>query len=70
MFNDDVLAKCPECGSSDTVFTSAEITCGVCGFSEALGIDDQKHEGMQRDVANALNMAKARDVLRRWGFAG
>ncbi len=70
MFNDDVLAKCPRCDSSDTAFTKEEITCCACGFGEQLVLDDQTLEGMQKDVANALNQAKTRDVLQTWSFAG
>ncbi len=70
MFNDDVLAKCPKCGSSDSTISNEDITCSACGFSELLVLDDQALEGMQNDMANALNMAKARDVLQRWSFAG
>ena len=70
MFNDDVLAKCPKCGSPDTAMTREEITCNGCGNGEPLVLDDEARGGMQQDVANALNMAKARDVLLRWGFAG
>lgn len=70
MFNDDVLAKCPECGSSDTVMAAAAISCGTCGFRESFVIEDQAHDGMHRDLTKALNMAKARDVLQRWEFAG
>lgn len=70
MFNDDVHAKCPECGSSDSAISNEDITCSACGFSELLVLEDQALEGMQNDIANAMNMAKARDVLQRWSFAG
>ncbi len=70
MFNDDVLAKCPECGSTDSTISNEDITCTACGFSELLVLDDQAREGMRNDIANAMNMAKARDVLQRWSFAG
>ena len=70
MFNDDVLATCPECGSSDAAMTGEEINCNTCGFAEPLVIDAQKRAGMQKDLLQALNMAQARDVLQRWSFAG
>ena len=70
MFNDDVLAKCPECGSSETAVTQDMITCNTCGFEERFGLNDDEAKDMQKDVAKALAMARAREVLQRWGFAG
>lgn len=70
MFNDDVLASCPECNSADTTVTNEAVKCGACGFSEPLVLDQVERVGMQNEVVNALNMAKARDVLQRWNFAG
>ncbi|WP_425085839.1 hypothetical protein [Ruegeria profundi] len=70
MFNDDVLAKCPECGSSDSTILNEVISCSACGFSELLVLDDQAREEIQNEIVNAMNIARARDVLQRWSFAG
>ncbi len=70
MFNDDVLAKCPECGSSDSTILNEDITCSACGFSELLVLDDQAREGMQNDIANALNMAKSARRFAAMEFRG
>lgn len=66
MFNDDVLAKCPECGSSDVTLTSSEIRCAACDHAEDLHLPNQ----LQPDVAAAVGSATWRDVLQRWDFAG
>ncbi|NRB35548.1 MAG: hypothetical protein HRU31_12535 [Rhodobacteraceae bacterium] len=70
MFNDDILAKCPECGASDTALTAEQISCGSCGFTEAIVVDAQTQARLKQHVAKALNRPKARDVLQRWNFAG
>ncbi|MEX0281549.1 MAG: hypothetical protein AB3N13_10235 [Arenibacterium sp.] len=70
MFNDDVLAKCPECGSVETSTTSTEITCGTCGFCETFEYEDAPQNGPSSAANKVLNMAKARAVLQRWNFAG
>ncbi|NRB36740.1 MAG: hypothetical protein HRU31_18860 [Rhodobacteraceae bacterium] len=70
MFNDAILARCPQCGSGETSLTSEAITCETCGFSEKIVAEEHTRKDLQKDVKNALNMARARDVLQRWDFAG
>ena len=70
MFNDDVLAKCPECGSVETAITSTEIACGTCGFSETFEYEAAPKSSQFSEANKVLNMAKARVVLLRWNFAG
>ncbi len=66
MFNDDVLAKCPKCNSSDIKITREEIRCAACNLAEDLNIPAK----LQPDVAAAVGSATWRDVLQRWDFAG
>ncbi len=66
MYNDDVTAICPECGSSDIMYTSNKITCLSCEFEEGFGYDFSQPS----PATDALDRAKALDVLRRWSFAG
>ncbi len=70
MFNDDVLARCPECGSPDTAITGEKAACNACGFEESFLPKEGVSDGMQEIVANAQKMARVRDVLQRWDFAG
>ncbi len=70
MFNDDVQARCPECGSPDTVITGEKAACNACGYEEPFLLDEEVLDGAHEVVANAQKMARARDVLQRWNFAG
>ncbi|WP_170377334.1 MULTISPECIES: hypothetical protein [Ruegeria] len=70
MFNDDVQARCPECGSLDTVVTGEKAACNACGYEEPFLFDEAVRDGSHEVVANAQKMARARDVLQRWDFAG
>ncbi len=70
MFNDDVLARCPECGSPDTVITAEKAACNACGFEEPSMPEGGVSDGMQELVADTQKMARFRDVLQRWDFAG
>ncbi len=70
MFNDDVQARCPECGSPDTVITGEKASCNACGYEELFLLDQKVSDGAHEVVANAQKMARARDVLQRWDFAG
>ena len=38
MFNDDVAAKCPDCGSADASYDSKKIRSQACAFEEALTV--------------------------------
>ncbi len=69
MFNDDVLARCPECGSPNTVITDEKAACNACGLEESFMPEEGVSDGMQELVANAQKMARIRDVLQRWDFA-
>ena len=66
MFNDDVLAKCPDCNSSNVMISQKEIRCNSCGLAEALNLGDH----LQKDIAAAVGSATWRDVLQRWDYAG
>ncbi len=58
MFNDDVLARCPECGSPDTAITVEKAACNACGFEESFLPDEGGNDGMPEIVANAQKMAR------------
>ncbi len=70
MFNDDVQARCPESGSPDTVITGEKAACNACGYEEPYLLDEEMRDGAHEVVAHAQKMARARDVLQRWDFAG
>ncbi|GAA6159208.1 hypothetical protein NBRC116589_13820 [Ruegeria sp. HU-ET01832] len=70
MFNDDVQARCPECGSPDTVITGEKAAINACGYEEPFLLDEELRDGAHDLVANSQTMARARDVLQRWDFAG
>ncbi|WP_299639588.1 hypothetical protein [uncultured Ruegeria sp.] len=70
MFNDDVQARCPECGSSDTLITGEKAACNACGYEEPFLLDEEVRGGALEAVTNAQKSARARDVLQRWDFAG
>ncbi|WP_170482867.1 hypothetical protein [Ruegeria arenilitoris] len=70
MFNDDVQARCPECGSPDTVIAGEKAACNACGHEEPFLLDEEVRGGEHEVVANAQKIARARDVLQRWDFAG
>ena len=54
MFNDDVTALCPECGSR------------TCNLVEAFGFDFQN----PNTTTDQINRANAMRVLQTWNFAG
>lgn len=66
MYNDDVTAICPDCGSADVTYTSQKISCLACEFEETFGYDFAQPSA----ATDALDRAKALDILRRWSFAG
>lgn len=70
MFNDDVLARCPDCGSADTVISHDAIRCSACGLNERFTIDEEMRAGTSDDVAAALDKGRMREILLRWNFAG
>ena len=70
MFNDDVQARCPECGSPDTLITGEKAACNACGYEEPFLLDEEVRDGALEVVINAQKTARARDVLQRWDFAG
>ncbi|WP_425081545.1 hypothetical protein [Ruegeria arenilitoris] len=70
MFNDDVQARCPECGSPDTLVTGEKAACNACGYEEPFLFDEAVRDEAHEVVANAQKMARTRDVLQRWDFAG
>lgn len=66
MFNDDVTALCPECGSADVYYSSTEIGCRACHLVEAFGFDFQNPNA----TTDQINRANAMRVLQTWNFAG
>ncbi len=70
MFNDDVQARCPECGSPDTLITGEKAACNACGCEEPFLLDEEVRDGALEVVTNSQKTARARDVLQRWDFAG
>ena len=70
MLHDDVLSRCPDCGSSYNKITKQGISCLTCGLTETFGIEDEVREGLQETLVQALDKGKMRDVLLRWSFAG
>ncbi len=70
MFNDDVQARCPECGSPDTLITGEKAACNACGYEEPFLLGEEVRNGAEEVVINAQKMARARDVLQRRDFAG
>lgn len=66
MYNDDVTAVCPECGSADVTYTSQKIACLTCESEDSFGYDFAQPS----PATDALDRAKALDILQRWSFAG
>ena len=67
MFNDDVLAVCPECSSSNTTISSSAINCEQCNFEEDFDVAQPDLENLLLKEARKTNMMI---VLRRWQYAG
>ncbi len=53
MFIDDVQARCPECGSPDTVITGEKAACNACGYEEPYLLDEEVRDGAHEVVAHA-----------------
>ena len=67
MFNDDVLAICPNCGSNDVGFDADSIFCHHCDLVETFAPpQDLRHSDITKGVAKTNMIA----VLQRWQFAG
>ncbi len=52
------------------MITGEKAACNACGFEESFLPDEGVSDEMQEVVANAQKMARIRDVLQRWDFAG
>ncbi|RKE94631.1 hypothetical protein C8N30_3762 [Sulfitobacter guttiformis] len=70
MFNDDVAAKCPECGSADVSYSHQTIACRACLLEETLQFDFQARSRDGSQAFDSINRAQAIGVLQRWDFAG
>jgi ribosomal protein L37E len=70
VFNDDVAAKCPECGSADVSYSNEKIVCRACEFEETLQFDFQTSKRDGSTALDAINKSQALAVLQRWDFAG
>ena len=70
MFNDDVAAKCPECGSADVSYSNEKIACRACEFEEMLQFDFEASKRDGSTALDAINKSQAMAVFQRWGFAG
>ena len=67
MFNDDVLAICPECSSNNVTITSTSIRCEQCSYQDDLDVSQPDIENPILKEARKTNMIM---VLRRWQYAG
>ena len=67
MFNDDVLAVCPECSSNNTTITSSKIKCEQCSYDEDFVVAQPDLDNLLLKEARKTNMMI---VLRRWQYAG
>lgn len=67
MFNDDVLAVCPECSSNNITISISQIKCEQCNFEEAFDVSQPELENPLLKEARKTNMMI---VLRRWQYAG
>jgi hypothetical protein len=66
MFNDDVLAICPECNGSNVTYDASKIACLECKFEEPLGLQTLQSVPALKTIQADHMMT----VLRRWQFAG
>tara|TARA_R110002012_G_scaffold290152_2_gene483649 strand:+ start:8599 stop:8811 length:213 start_codon:yes stop_codon:yes gene_type:complete len=69
MFNDDVAAKCPDCGSADVLHSNEKIACRACEFEEALQFDFQASKQDGSTALDATKKSQAIAALKRWDFA-
>jgi len=67
MFNDDVLAVCPECSANNTTISSTNIKCEQCDFEEGFDVAQPDLENLLLKEARKTNMMI---VLRRWQYGG
>jgi len=67
MFNDDVMAICPDCGSGDVTFTAEFIRCNSCDLAQDFAVSDTiNHPELSKEIHKTNMIA----ILQQWQFAG